>query len=420
MLKQTNVQQLISTLICLIAFAQFGWTQTISFGKRDAVFSSILNESRPFSVYLPPSYTGTVNQNYPVLYILDGDYNFQYVAGLLELQGGISELIPELILVALSGKGTPTYRKNCKPKIDGVKDSGNAEEVALFIKNELIPYVDSNYKTASYKMLAGHSVGGLFVINTALNHPNLFNQYLAISPALWWADNAVNQLAKDKLTDNDQFKTSVYVSLANEKGMGIDAFFKVIPKPIRKASFKYQHFPEENHNSVGLPTYVWALKDIFKIWSGSQDYFTSAKAMETHFEKVRTEYGDLFNAPLGVLAYTGFKLRKNESEYTLFLNRLKVLHPNAYVAFINYKASQLISEKKLVDASTILENIKPVNPNSINMYHNLAKIALEASNFTKALDLINKAIALSVEQETRQWQVNELLDTRLRIEQHLK
>lgn len=185
-------------ILSLILFCSWNiFSQEISIGNRDMVYSEILKEDRELSVYLPPSYNTEISQKYPVLYILDGDYNFQYVAGFLELQGAISEIIPEMILIAISGKGTNQYRKNCKPHIEGVADSGNAEEVANFIKKELIPYVDKKYKTADYKILGDHSLGGLFVVNTALNHPNLFNNYIAISPALQWGNNAMEDIMKN-------------------------------------------------------------------------------------------------------------------------------------------------------------------------------------------------------------------------------
>ncbi len=180
------------TLFIVLLTGTLCFGQDINIGIRDSVFSKILNEERELSIYLPPSYHSSPNQEYPVLYILDGDYNFQYVAGLLELEGGISERIPEMILVAISGKGSETYGKNCKPNIEGLEDKGNADEVADFIAQELIPFINSRYKTDGFEILSGHSLGGIFVINTALNHPKLFDRYIAISPALWWSENAIN------------------------------------------------------------------------------------------------------------------------------------------------------------------------------------------------------------------------------------
>lgn len=203
------------TLFLIATSANLCFGQDISIGIRDTVFSETLHQDREISIYLPPGYHSSQSQKYPVLYILDGDYNFQYVAGLLELEGGISERIPNMILVAISGKGTATYIKNCKPNLEGIEDKGNADEVAVFIERELIPYVNSKYKTNGFKILSGHSVGGLFVINTALNHPKLFDRYIAISPALWWARNAINQVAEQNVHKKG-YKTNVYVSLANE------------------------------------------------------------------------------------------------------------------------------------------------------------------------------------------------------------
>lgn len=214
------------TLFTILITATIGFGQDITIGFRDTVFSKILNQDRELSIYLPPSYHSSPNQKYPVLYILDGDYNFQYVAGLLELEGGISERIPEMILVAISGKGGETYKRNCKPNIEGSEDKGNADEVADFIEKELIPYVNSKYNTNDFKILSGHSLGGLFVINTALNHPQLFGQYIAISPALWWEGNAIDQIADQKVNTKG-FKTNVYVSLADERGMGVGSFLSV-------------------------------------------------------------------------------------------------------------------------------------------------------------------------------------------------
>lgn len=222
----------------MLATVTVSFGQGITIGSRDTVFSKILNQQRELSIYLPPGYYSSVNQKYPVLYILDGDYNFQYVAGLLELEGGISERIPAMIMVGISGKGTATYRKNCKPDIEGIEDKGNADEVAGFIEQELIPYVNSKYKTNGFKVLSGHSLGGLFVINTALNHPKLFDKYIAISPALWWGNNAINKIAAEK-TKAKSFKSAVYISLANEQGMGVDSFLGVATSSIAKKQARH-------------------------------------------------------------------------------------------------------------------------------------------------------------------------------------
>ncbi|GJM35568.1 MAG: hypothetical protein DHS20C18_45690 [Saprospiraceae bacterium] len=412
-----KMKKLFFIIFATICYSITSFGQDITIGKRDTVSSTILNQDRAFSVYLPPSYNETINQKYPVLYILDGDYNFRYVAGLLELQGGISELIPETILIAISGKGTATYRNNCKPNIEGIEDKGNAEEVAQFIEKELIPYVNANYKTAHYKILAGHSVGGLFVINTALNHPDLFNHYIAISPALWWGKNAINQVAEKRLSDDKNFKSSVYISLANEKGMGVDAFLKLVPSSLKKEVFKYKEFPDENHNSVGLPTYQWALGEIYKDWRVEKEYFSSAEELNKHYNRVMQIYGSIFNIPFTNIVYTHYILKDKPKELLKVQEAFKAHNPNAFVAFKNYSAGKLIDEQKFEEAALLLNDAKVVNPNSFELYHTLAKMEWKQNNVNKALSMIGHAIELAQSQHARQWQINELDETKFLIKQ---
>ncbi len=391
------------------------FSQEITIGKRDKLYSEILQQDREFSVYFPPSYDTSVNQKYPVLYILDGDYNFQYVAGFLELQGAISEIIPEMILVAISGKGTQEYRKNCKPHIEGVEDSGNAEEVANFIAQELIPYVNKNYKAADYKILGGHSVGGIFVINTAITHPDLFDNYIAISPALWWAKNAMEDVMKKTWGQTKSTTANVYISLANEEGMGVTEFLKKVPENIREQNIKFQHFPNEIHNSVGLATYKWALDDIFKDWYVKEEYFSSADALKTHYLKVQKKYGSIFNIPFTVVGNTHYMLQKNDNEMAKVQTVLQELNPNALVLFNTYRAGKILTDKKYDEAENLVAQALKINPESFEAYHILAKIQLAKKSPEQAKNSIEKALQLAEGQQARQWQINELIETKAHI-----
>lgn len=391
------------------------FAQDISIGKRDKMHSEILQQNREFSVYFPPSYNTSVNQKYPVLYILDGDYNFQYVAGFLELQGAISEIIPEMILVAISGKGTNEYRKNCKPSVEGVEDSGNAEEVVSFIEKELIPYVNKNYKTSDYKILGGHSIGGVFVVNTAINHPNLFNNYIAISPALWWGKNAMEDIMKDTWGKTKATTANLYISLANEKGMGVTEFVKKIPENIKEKNVKFKEFPEENHNSVGLLTYKWALTDIFKNWCVEKLYFSTAEELTNHYAEVQKQYGNIFNITPSVVGYTNYILKKNDKERKKVADAFKVLSVDAYVLFNNAQAGDLMEGEKYEEAEQLLKEALAINPNSFDSYNVLAKVKLANGNTIEANQAIDKAINLAKQQQARQWQINELLETKENI-----
>lgn len=404
-----SINRFLLLAICLLTYITTA--QELNSPKRDSLFSSVLNEDRALSIYLPPSYY-TTNEKFPVLYILDGDYNFMYVSGLIELQSSISNTIPELIVVAISGKGTKQYRKDCKPNVKGAKDAGTADMTLGFIQDELLPYINKNYRVSDYKILGGHSIGGLFVTYAALTKPTLFNNYIAISPALWWEKNAINKIAKETIKKNSDYQTNAYMSLANEKGMGVADFLK----HVSDKHFKFKQFPDENHNSVGSPTYVWALKDIFKTWKGEEEFYTSADDYKAHLLKTKAFYGSHFNASNELLGYTIYKLKDNPNELKKLQTIFKEYQPSAVAQFNNLWANRLLKQEKTKEAEALLNTTKKDYPNVYDTYNTLAKIALEKKDTTLAKQLIEKAFTLAKQQKLRQWQLNELLEVKGEIE----
>ena len=397
-----------SLIIILVFFSTINvsFSQEINIGFKDSLQSTILEENRPLSIYLPPSYFSKPKQNYPVLYILDGEYNFRYVSGILELQAGIAENIPEMILVAISGKGSKNYKENCKPFVQGIQDSGNADQVLEFIEKELTPYIESKYRTLNYKILAGHSIGGLFIINATLKKPSLFNNYIAISPALWWEDNAINTVAENIYESKSPNKANVYVSRANEKGMGIEKFLKLVGP-----EFKFKQFENENHNSVGAPTYEWALQDIFKIWKVDKTYFDSSKEFKDYKDKVSSYYKLSVPVADGVLYNTVlYILKDNEEE----LNKVKEIvdnsYPNSKAYLISLLATNYIKSKNYEQARKIIINGLNENPDSFELYEKLAEVDLRQEEMKQFKEDFQKAISLAKAQNVRQWRIDEIKD----------
>lgn len=451
-------------VLCLF-LSSASFAQGFQIGQRDSVHSEILKQQRDLVVYLPPAYYSSEGKEFPVLYIVDGDYNFRYVSGLLELEGAISERIPQMILVAISGEGTKTYRKNSKPALSGVEDKGNADKMAEFLASELVPYVDANYKTGDFKILAGHSIGGLFVINTALHHPQLFDRYIAIRPALWWEGNAINRVAAEKV-DGD-FKTKVYVSLGQQRNMGVDSFLAVATGSVLKSTwfliglaalcilaaliwgarrkkillpvllvilgcgtaaclyflyypqddnFAFQRFPAENHNSVGEPTYRWALEDIFATWRKDPPYFTSTERFVAHYAEVEDAYGSTFNIPSGVLGYTlYFMPRENPGELAAWEARLQADFPQAYLALRLLQAKKLIEEDTEKSAELVAEVLR-LDPESVEALNIMARIKLQQGEPLEAKELAIRALQQAGQQHARQWQRNQLIETREMID----
>jgi len=458
------MKQLFLILLCITSISQ---AQNINIGIRDSIYSKTMEDTRPFSVYFPPSYYTYPNQKYPVLYILDGDYNFQYVTGLIELQSSISENIPEMIVIGISGKDSKTYMKNCIPEESDSKLEGNANKVFKFINTELVPFIEKKYKANNYKILSGHSKGGLFTINSALHEPGAFNHYIAISPALWYENNSINIIAKNILNTNKDFKTNVYISLANEKGMGVNSFLKVATTSIftnpfmvyalgilgfilsiflyqkLKANsklkrlilpiltfttnllfcgyllylyyptntyFKFHKFPQENHNSVGAPTYKWALNDIFKNWKNSKMYFDSPSELENYTKKTKEYYGNTFNLTSGALANTvKYILKDNQKALEEIKPIIKFNYPESVSYYYALLSDNAVDKKEYKLAKKALQQSLENDSMYYKSYYKLALIAQKQQEQQLADSLLKKSRRIAIKQNVRQWELNELI-----------
>ena len=213
------------------------YTQTdnnIVIGIEDSVYSNILKENRRFWIHVPDSTSPDgvfARQHYPVVYLLDGDpMNFSVVTSILQQLGGGSgnTAFPQMIVVGIPNTQrtrdlTPTHVKSA-PLLDSFSagQSGAGEPFISFIQKELIPHVDSLYPTAPYRMLIGHSFGGLLAIHVLINHPHLFNSYIAIDPSMWWDDQKLLKQARVVLKNNKFESRTLFLAMANTMPKGMD------------------------------------------------------------------------------------------------------------------------------------------------------------------------------------------------------
>lgn len=142
--------------------------------------SAALGQERTFNVHLPASYSRRAEQQYPVLYLLDGEDNTAFsvaVADFLSDNG----VIPEMIIVALPSGATRSV--DYLPEFASMgSDPGGADRFLRYLADEVVPLVDDTYRTAPLRLLAGHSLGGTFVTYALATRPAAFQAYLAQSP----------------------------------------------------------------------------------------------------------------------------------------------------------------------------------------------------------------------------------------------
>ena len=169
-------------------------------GEAVHIRSSVLKEERTLLISKPAGYEDGADR-YPVLYVLDGETLFRSSSAIAEFLAA-SERIPEMLVVAIASGSFQQRTRDLTPpssaEIDNRFSPGNggADAFLSFVADELIPLVDKTYRTRPYRVLAGHSFGGLFAIHALTAKPNLFNAYIAIDPTLSWNSGAVVEEAE--------------------------------------------------------------------------------------------------------------------------------------------------------------------------------------------------------------------------------
>lgn len=184
------------------------------------VKSEILNENRRIYVQLPEGYYNE-QINYPLLIVLDGEWLF-HLANTNQRYYSYDEVtdqnIPRMIVVGIENTDrdrdyTPTPNSG---KDYSFSTSGGADKFLEFLETELIPMLDSRYRTAPHRCIVGWSFSGLFSTYAGVTKPDLFNMFLCISPAIWWDNDLIYE--KMKTIKFEHHKNFVFTLGSTEVG----------------------------------------------------------------------------------------------------------------------------------------------------------------------------------------------------------
>lgn len=258
----------------------------IAIGTTHSIDSRILSEPREITIRLPASYgEAGAPRSYPVLYLLDGgaEQDFPHIAGLAQ-HGEMSGTYDEVILVGIATKKriweltfpaqddryVTFYRANGQPV--EFANGGGSQAFRRFIAEEVMPFVESRYRTGGRRMLVGESLAAFFVVDTLLRQPRLFDDYIAISPSMWWNREELGERAPALLRANDYSNKRLYLTMASEGGTmqrGLDKFLAAIRTPAAGA-LKWTYVDRrdsEHHGSIYHVAALDALRTLYpKPW----------------------------------------------------------------------------------------------------------------------------------------------------------
>jgi uncharacterized protein len=333
------------TLFLIVYFqlstAAFGQIDILTIGKYETIKSNILNEERLIYVSVPDNYNIS-SKSYPVIYLLDGDVHFDYVAGVVKFLSNHNR-IPETIVVGITN--TNRLRDFSPVASDNFPGSGGADTFINFMEKELFPFVEANYRISPYRTIIGHSLCGMFSIYTLINKPEMFNSYIAISPYVVYGNNFIMDFAVDNLPNYASLNKYIYYTvgglepeyLVTSVGSLVEIFNEFAPDDLQH---RYKLMEGDDHSSSVLLTVYDGLKFVFYDWRLPDSVFVSGlEPILNHFEKLSLKYGydiNVTEVQLNIAGYHFLQNANNIDEALKIFRKNIELHPESANVYDSY------------------------------------------------------------------------------------
>src|SRR5580704_637063 len=366
---------------CIVSTASLAQIAAPPAPQRLVVHSNILKEDREIWVRMPAAAQGKEQgktDSYAVVYMTDDGPNINEIGSTIDFLAD-ADFMPPLIVVAIANTDrvrdlTPTHAdiKHSDGTVETFPTSGGADQFLDFMQTELVPEIEKRFATHPYRIIVGHSLGGLFAIHALINRPELFNACIATSPSLWWDNFRTVHQAQEFFAKQKEFKKTLFFALGNEGGdmtEGFDRLQKMLSAN-RPAGFvvKSARYNEETHNSTELLGHYAGLRTIFGGWTMPRDEKTDLRVgglegVEQHFRALSDRFG--------------FKVSAERE--------------------INALGYNLLGNKKIDDALAAFRRNVELYPQSANTYDSLAD-GLEAAGKP---DLAVQNVEIAVELATQ-------------------
>lgn len=229
--------------------------------------SKVLGETRILNIYLPEGYTSDDSIRYPVIYLLDGsaDEDFIHIVGLVQYNSfeWINQL-PKSIVVGIATvdrRRDFTFPTSIEADRKRYPTTGHSDKFISFIESELQPFIDKKFRTTETKTLIGQSLGGLLATEILFKHPALFNKYIIVSPSLWWDNGSLLNSNSEIFDETFKQQTAIYIAVGKEgltpttvpRVMEVDA--NILADKLKTTKSKtvnviFDYLPQEDHATI--------------------------------------------------------------------------------------------------------------------------------------------------------------------------
>jgi len=265
----------------------------------------------------------------------DGDAHMGHTASTVEFlmqNGRVSDLIVVGVINTDRTRDLTPVKSTDKNAAGELQfpTSGGSDNFLKFFETELIPQIEEQYRTQPYRILAGHSLGGLFAIHAMITKTGLFNSYIAVSPSLQWQNAEALKRVEDFLKSRKELKVTLFTSIGNETGGISESFdkFKALLAKTNIKDFEWQaeRISDEDHGSVVLRSHYFGLRKVYEGWQPPRDpkTFTVVGGLagaDAHYKKLSEKFGYSIPTPENLINQIGYQLlnaSKPEEAITTF------------------------------------------------------------------------------------------------------
>ncbi len=297
--NSTATRYLLSGIFLLLSVSLYSQNSI-----RYSTYAEEIGDSIAVQIQLPESYERFPDQHYPVLYLLDGEFYFDYATSTIRLLSqGIQPFCPQMIVVGITSKNRfrdftptqPSVNNDGSPLLPPYRNSGKADRFTQFLLKNLKPRIEADYRTNDFSLLFGHSFAGLYALDLLLHQKATFSACIIADPSVWWDQERIYK-ESDELIAQLKQPVNLYFASANSISVppGIDTTLMadcnqaLAAKLNQQANFniRTKHYADCSHGSVVIPALYDGLCFLFEGMSTNpkQADFTLETYLQTYKE----------------------------------------------------------------------------------------------------------------------------------------
>lgn len=241
-------------------------------GQSFTVASSVMGKDRELNVLLPEGYEAG-STRYPVVYILDGGQaqDFPVYAALIR-QAAVDGQMQPVIVVGVASEDRQnelTERARDRQILSRWPNHGQSDRFRRYLTDEVKPWVEGRYRTNGEDAVLGESAAALFIVESFLKQPTLFDRYLAISPSLWWDREALSKQAAALLDAHSAGDRLLLLSIADEGGQmqsGLNRVMQALNRtPPQGLTWRYEPRHDLSHSTIYREVAPLFLREAFPV-----------------------------------------------------------------------------------------------------------------------------------------------------------